>query len=185
MKSVLFALALSSPGVSLAAPPTPIAATSAEAAAIDPAALSAANRLLDAMDYDRLVDRMNEAMIGEAKRSIPARIEVMTGQSLSPELRDKLIATMVQSLLRVSNDNRAALRRGTALIYARHFTAPEIDRMAELQKDPVMVKMQTKLPLILAESMALSSAAMEQEMPKLIEQLKQLVVGQQQGSTES
>ena len=48
-----------------------------------------------------------------------------------------------------------------------------------------MIKMQAKMPLIVAESMQLSSAAMEQEMPKLIEQLKKLVVEQQDGATKS
>ena len=184
MKCVVFAVALVTSGVSLAAPSTPAEPRPA-AATIDPAALAAADRLLTAMDYERLVDRLNESMIGEAKRTVPERIERMTGKPLDPDLRDKLVTAMAQSLLRMTRDNRASLRRGTALIYARHFTAPEIDRMVELQKDPVMIKMQAKMPLIVAESMQLSSAAMEQEMPKLIEQLKKLVVDQQDGATKS
>ena len=124
-------------------------------------------------------------MIDEAKRTIAARIESMTRKSLEPELRDKLIAAMGQSLRRMTNDNRAALRHGSALIYARHFTTPEIDRMIELQKDPVMIKMQAKMPLVLAESMQLSSAAVEQEMPKLIDQLRRLVVEPRTGATKS
>jgi len=50
------------------------------------------------------------------------------------------------------------LKRGTALIYAKHFTAAELERLAKLQSEPVLVKMQTEMPQIATESMALSQA---------------------------
>ena len=59
MKSMVFVFGLLLSGVSLAAPPKSDDIVPAASATIDPAAIAAAGRLLDAMDYDRLADQVN------------------------------------------------------------------------------------------------------------------------------
>jgi hypothetical protein len=175
VKSVLAAFALVAAVPVAAAPPSapPPAANPA-----DPAALAAAERLMDAMNYDKLMDQMMDAMIAQAKQSMPAQLEEMATQSdakLPPEFKEKLIALVMDSLGRMTKENKVALRRETALIYARHFTVAEIDRLTELQKDPVMLKMQTEMPAIMAESVAMSQTVMAEEMPRMMEELKKMV----------
>jgi hypothetical protein len=76
------------------------------------------------------------------------------------------------------------MRQGTALIYVRHFSATEIDHMIELQHDPVLVKMQAELPQIMTESMALSQASLDQETPRMMEQLKAVIEGYERNKGE-
>ena len=42
--------------------------------------------------------------------------------------------------------NRARMKRAMVLIYADHFTVAELDRLAAIQVDPVMRKMQAEAP---------------------------------------
>ena len=87
----------------------------------------------------------------------------------------KLTTVISDFMHRLATANRAEMREGTALIYARHFTASEIDHMIELQHDPVMLKMQAELPQIMAESLALSQASLDRETPRMMEQLKTII----------
>ncbi len=177
MKSVIFALSLVIASPAVAEPSSPSPATSSPGVA-DPAALAAAERMMDAMNYDKLIDDMMTAMVAQARLSIPEQIEKMAeqaGEELPADFKERLVAIVVGSLERSTKGKTAELRRDTALIYARHFTAAEIDRMTELQKDPVMVKMQAKMPAIMAESMAMSQKTLAEEMPRMIEDVKQMV----------
>jgi hypothetical protein len=76
---------------------------------------------------------------------------------------------------RSASANRADVRKGVLLIYARHFTVAEIDHMVEMMRDPVMVKMQAQMPQIMVESMALGQASMNREMPRMMEELKAVI----------
>ena len=140
----------------------------------DPARFAAAQRLLDAMHYDSLIDRTINAYVADAQKRFPAEIEDRVGP-LPAELKDKLFAVIAASIRHAMNDNRAELRRGTALIYASRFTAAEIDHLTQLQSDPVMVKRQAELPAIMTESAELGHAAVQREMPILARQIEQVV----------
>lgn len=156
-----------------AAPPTTVVAVSPPQ--VDPAAIAAANRLLDAMDYDRLLDRTTSAAIAEAEKSIPARLEAASPQPIPDDLKAKLSTLIVNFMRRSASANRADVRKGVVLIYARHFTVAEIDHMVEMMHDPVMVKMQAQMPQIIVESMALGQASMNREMPRMMEELKAVI----------
>ena len=167
---LLAALAASPLSAAPAAPPQAPASPR-----LDPAAVAAANRLLDAMNYDQLVDRTMNAMIAEAERTIPQKLEAASGTAIPDDLKAKLTTVISDFMHRLATANRAEMREGTALIYARHFTASEIDHMIELQHDPVMLKMQAELPQIMAESLALSQASLDRETPRMMEQLKSVI----------
>jgi hypothetical protein len=150
-------------------------APAARPASVDPAAIAAANRLLDAMKFEELLDRTMTAVIADAEKTIPARLEAAAKEPIPADLKAKASALIVDFMRRAATANRAEVRKGTALIYARHFTAAEIDHMAEMMRDPVMVKMQTAMPQIMTESMALSQANIDREMPKMMEELQTLL----------
>jgi hypothetical protein len=178
MKSVVLSLALAISSPALAAQPAATAPAPPAATAVDPAALAAAERLMDAMNYDKLMDQMMDAMVAQAKKSIPAQMDKMaqqTGKSLPADFREKLTNLVMDSLFRITKENKGILRREMAKVYARHFTVAEIDRMAEIQKDPVMVKMLAKMPEIAAESVAISQTMMADEMPRMLEDVKKMV----------
>ena len=67
------------------------------------------------------------------------------------------------------------LRRATALIYARHFTAAELDRIAALQADPVMRKWSDVAPALMGDMMPLVMDLMIARRPELIEHAKKVV----------
>jgi hypothetical protein len=166
------AISSSALGAPAAAPPAP---ASQPQAVVDPAALAAANRLLDAMKYDQLIDRMMDAMIADAERNIPTRLETMAKTSLPEDLKAKLTTIISNDMRKLQTVNRPQMRQGTALIYARHFTAAEIDHMIVLMGDPVMVKMQAEIPQIMTEAIALNQANVEREMPAMLDQLKTVI----------
>ena len=178
---ILLAALAASP-LSAAAPAAPPRASVSPR--VDPAAVAAANRLLDAMNYDQLIDRTMNAMIAEAERTIPQKLEAASGTALPNDLKAKLMSVISEFMHRLATAHRPEMRQGTALIYARHFTATEIDHMIELQHDPVLVKMQAELPQIMAESMALSQASLDQETPRMMEQLKAVIEGYERNKGE-
>jgi len=145
----------------------------------DPARIAAAERLLTALNYDALIDRMTDAMIAESEKSMPAELtrmaEALGKDAPPPELLAKVQSLISKSFRDTMHENRSQLRRGTALIYASRFSEAEIDHIAELQKDPVMIKMQAELPAISAEGSALGRAVFAQKMPQLMSDIQTLV----------
>ena len=136
-------------------------------AAPDAHQIAAAERLLKAQDYDSNLDRTINVLIGEMKRTFPQQINNSLAQPASPEFIAKM-EEVVERHLRVHfAKNRAQMRRAMALIYADHFTASELDRLAAIQADPVMRRMQTEAPMIAAETMGLAQAAWAKAEPEL------------------
>jgi hypothetical protein len=143
------AIALALLGASHASAAQPVA---------DPARIAAAERLLQAMNYDSQIDRTTEAIIAEVEHSIDVDLNKKLPTPLPPDVLAKIKGLADAHMRQTIAEHRSEVRRGTALIYARHFNVPELERMAALQSDPVMVKMQAEVPQIMAETMALSQA---------------------------
>jgi hypothetical protein len=141
----------------------------------DPKAVAAAEHLLDAMNYDRVADQTIDAMIADAQKTLPARLEEGSKTPLPPELKTKISEAIVAWVRNSTAENRAGMRRACALLYARYFTAAELNHLAELQKDPVLIKMQTRMPEIMTETMRLSQAAVARDMPKLRARLQSII----------
>lgn len=133
------------------------APVAAEPAGPDPARIAAAEKLLDAMHYDAQIDRTLEAIIVEVEKQVGAGLSAKLADP-APELIDKIKKITGSQMRDTFHEHHAELKRGTALIYAKHFTAAELERLAKLQSEPVMVKMQSEMPQIATESMALSQA---------------------------
>jgi hypothetical protein len=167
MHKILIIVALSSAAVPTAAQTRDAVSPVAASQSIAPAQLAAAERVLDAMNYDALTNKTVEALAAEAHGQIMAQFEGNPDVPVSRSKIDRLSSTVVQFMRSAFATHKARIRRGTALIYARHFSVEELDRLAVLQRDPVMRKFQSELPQISAELMALSNAIMSAEQPKL------------------
>ena len=129
--------------------------------------IAAAERLLKAQDYDTTIDHTMNVMVEEMKRSFPQRMNANQPEPLAPEFIARL-EEMVERHLRVHfAKNRAKMKRATALIYADHFSVAELDRLAAIQGDPVMRKMQREAPKIAADTMGLAQAAWAEAEPAL------------------
>jgi len=143
MKRTLFGLVLTLFLSSASAAQTPDART-----------LAAAERLLTGMDYDRQMERMSEMMAQQAGPALKKAIEAESGLPVDDELIRRL-AEVQQSFLRKAFVNDKNLRRATALIYARHFSAADLDRLTILYQDPVMRKWTELAPAVMGDMMPL------------------------------
>lgn len=149
----------------------PAAAAPADA---DPKRIVAAEQLLHAMNYDAQLDRTVEAVIAEMGGALDRDL-AKADQPLPPALVARIKSVSETHMRSTFREHRQQLKRGTVLIYARHFTVPELKRLTELQSDPVMAKMQAELPQIAAESMALSQAMSSSGKAALQAEIKAIV----------
>lgn len=120
----------------------------------DPAAVEAANRLLTAMDYDRMMERMTDSMAGQMAPSLKKAIEEEVGGSVDDELIRRLTDVQTAYLRKVLV-NDPNLRRALAIIYARHFSTTELDRLTTLYAEPVMKKWAEVMPDLMGDMMPL------------------------------
>ena len=67
------------------------------------------------------------------------------------------------------------MRREIALLYAKEFTAAELDHMTQLYKDPVMRKWTDVGPAMAAEMLPLIDAAAESHQAELDERIETTV----------
>ena len=152
---------------------------SSEKSPPDPVTIVAAERLLEAINYDALIDRTTEKMIAEFEKSLPNQINQIAealGEDPPPPELSALVRSRMSDVYRTTvREGRSELRRGAALIYASRFTVAELEHIAELQKDPVLIKMQAEAPGMTAESSALGRAVMSRKMPELIKDIQSIV----------
>lgn len=141
---------------------------------VSPAALAAADRLLTAMDYDAMMKHAVDAMIAKMAPVLKASMEKDTGQPVDDALIAKL-TTVESEFLQQRLVNSADIRRASALIYANHFTAAELDHLTQLYKDPVMRKWSQVGPDAAAEIMPLVHQVLELHQSELEAKIKAAV----------
>jgi hypothetical protein len=138
------------------------------------AALEAADRLLTAMDYDAMMKHACDAMVAKMAPVLKSSMERETGQPIDDALIAKLTA-IESEFLQQRLVNSADIRRASALIYANHFTAGELDHLAKLYKDPVMRKWSQVGPDAAAEIMPLVHQLLETHQSELEAKIKAAV----------
>lgn len=158
-------------------------AHSAEPQPIPPERMAAAERFLDSMNYDELVERTLETVMAESQRALEAKLTSDFGNAMSGSVVREISAIARRHVDKALKDNRSVLKRGTATIYASHFTTEELERLAAIQADPVMVKYLGELPQISAESLALSRAAMEKEQSSMAAEIRALIESYARGTS--
>ncbi|MEA3081904.1 MAG: hypothetical protein QOD54_1572 [Sphingomonadales bacterium] len=128
------------------------------------------------MHYDSLVDRTMESVIAQIQSDMPAKLSASIDKPLPMDVVAKLQLMVGVHIRAAFTEHRADMKQGTKLIYCEHFTAYELDRLAQMQSDPVMIKMQSEMPQIATESMKLGQAVVADELPKLQEDAKALIL---------
>lgn len=169
-------------GIIVAAVLSASPAHAAEVHSIAPERMAAAERFLDSMNYDQLVERTLETVMAESQRALEAKLTNDFGNSMSGSVVREISAIARRHVDKALKDNRSVLKRGTATIYASHFTTEELERLATIQTDPVMVKYLGELPQISAESLALSRAAMEKEQSSMAAEIRVLIENYARGT---
>lgn len=162
-------LAVVSVALAFAAAPA-FAQTAAPApapAAADPTAVAAAQRLFEAMHYRAIA----QDMLGQMTRSLPAALRqgaaaaIGSNSRLSAEQKQAALARLdrelpqtVVALQALFSDPATvdALLRETEQLYARHFTAAELDEIAAFYRTPVGAKMLGSMSQLTAESMQIA-----------------------------
>ena len=147
-------------------------APAAAVAPVDQSRVEAAERLLDAVGYDSQMEGVLEMLIGQMQKTLPAQINGKLDKPLPNELMQRLLKITDAHVRKSFGESRSDLKRATALIYASQFSAAELDRLVELQSDPVMKKFQAKAPEMVAQSIALGQGLSERDRPALESAIK-------------
>jgi hypothetical protein len=165
-----FLLAIVSALASSPVAAAPISSAAPQPERVDPAALAAANRMLTAMGYDRMMQRTIDAMVVQMGPMFKKTMEAKTGEQID----DALVTTVTgieSNFLRKMLVDSPDLRQATAIIYARAFTAAELDHMVELYRDPVMRKWSEVAPDMSAQMLPLIHGAMDSHRKELEEEI--------------
>jgi hypothetical protein len=101
------------------------------------------------------------------KRSIEAELGTEVGDDLIKRMQ-KVQAEYLRKLI----VNNSELRRAMATLYAHHFTAPELDHLAQLYSDPVMRKWADSAPALMGAMMPLMIDLMSAHRNELQARLK-------------
>jgi len=177
MKKILAAVAVA---LAFAAPVS--AQTAAPAPVADPAAVSAAHRLFESMNYRSVA----QGMLTQMTQSLPAAMRqgavaaIENNRKLSAEQKGAAIAKLdrelpqaVAAIQGIFSDPATIdeMLRETEQLYARHFTAAELDQIATFYRTPVGAKMLASMPQVMAESMQLGQRIV---MPRVMAQMEKL-----------
>lgn len=172
MRPFLFAFAILAAGVPRPASSVPAPVTTVR---VDPAALAAADRMLTAMGYDRMMQRTCDAMAAQMGPMLKKGIESKTGETVDDALITRL--TKIETdFLRETLVNAPQIRKAYATLYASKFSVAELDHMAELYRDPVMRKWSEVAPELAAETMPLIQGVVESHRTDLEQKLASAVV---------
>ena len=152
--------------------------------AVDPAATAAVKELLETMKYREMMT----ASFQQMQAQLPKMMEQMaTGAiegnaKLSAADKQKALEKMRKDLPGAAsafaatfNDPKLMdeLVAETIPLYARYFTAPEIQQMAQFYKTPVGQKMMATMPQIMGESMQISHRVMMPRMQAMVKKLSE------------
>ncbi len=175
MNQLALAAVMTFAGTGLPALAAPLPSPATSQPRLDPKALVAAERLLGAMDYDRMMERTLSATLANMAPMLKQSLETRTGQAVDDELVRRLTAIQAE-FLRGSMINSPSMRRAVATIYASKLTAAELDHLARLYRDPVMRKWTEVGPVVAAEMMPLVQRVMESQRGELERRVKAAVV---------
>ncbi len=168
------AMSLSAPAVFAQAP----------APAADPAALAAVNELFEAMKYREMMTgmfaQMQQSLGPMMEQGAHAAIDGNKGLSAAQKKAAKAKASadlpaFVNRFTSMMNDPKFMdeLFAEIAPLYARHFSAAEINQIAAFYKTPVGAKMISTMPALMNESMQISQRVVMPRVQAMVLELSQ------------
>lgn len=172
----LAALSLSLPilAAGMTPPPQPAQSPQAVVEPADRATVLAAGRLLDAMGYDTMISQMVDKMGAQFGPQMKQSIEAKTGKPANPEMIRRLADAQRRFLVKFTSGPK--LRHATELLYAKHFTAAELDRMAVLMRDPVMQRWNARIPEVMTDMLPLITQQIDANGAELKSEIMAIIV---------
>ena len=152
-----------------------LAAQPAPATAADPRAIAAAEKLMDAADYDKLMTRLIDTLIAGQRDSVAAKLRDRMGEEADEKLIVKISDFLGQETRAMFRENGPQLRRAYALLYAKYFTTPELERLAAIQTDPAMKKSIEVMPSLMNEVMTLMDGITDQRQEETERKLMEMI----------
>lgn len=140
----------------------------------DAASVAAAGRLLDAMGYDTMISQMVEKMSAQFGPQMKQSLESKTGKPVSPEMISEMVAAQRRFVEKFTSGPK--LRQAMEVLYATHFTAVELGRMAVLMRDPVMQRWNQKIPEVMTDMLPLVTQQMDAHGDELRREITAIIV---------
>ncbi|WP_417591206.1 DUF2059 domain-containing protein [Parasphingorhabdus sp.] len=135
-------------------------------------AVEASYRLLDSTRYDEQVKAsalpMSLAVFDEILSQNMEKEGVVLDDDLLQQLRSTFAEEMDQLVEEFTQDSRIE----AGLVYARYYSAAELDRLTEIHKDPVMQKSLVVGPKLQTELMTVGMQNMRKHLPGIEERMK-------------
>lgn len=141
----------------------------------DAKGIAAANRLMDATDYDRLMADTVETMITGQRAAVAQGLREKMGDDIDEELVVKLGQFIEREIRALFRDNDRPMRDAYATLYASYFTADELDRLAVMQADPLMRKSVRIMPSMLNEVMTLMRGITDKREPEMRDRMLKMI----------
>ncbi|VWX60905.1 DUF2059 domain-containing protein [Sphingorhabdus sp. 109] len=136
------------------------------------AAVEASYRLLDSTGYDEQL----KATIGPMSLMVFDEMLLQSmkreGVELDDELKQKLRAAFAEEMDQLVEEFTRDSRIEAGLVYARYFSASELDRLTEIYRDPVMRKSLTIGPELQTELMTIGMDNMRKYQPGIEHRMK-------------
>lgn len=133
----------------------------------DPAALEAARALLVSSDFET---QMSSGARQNALATFNTFVEAAERRTNAPmpaDLRQRIERIVLENVDALVEDMRPTALDDAAAVYARYFTAAEIQELRRLQDNPVLVKFKTIAPSFMSELFQIGVAAAAERMPEL------------------
>ena len=142
-------------GQAFAADPPAVAAATPP---VDAAALSAARRLVAASDLEKqlraLVPQMVDAAMAQARSTFKAN-------ALPEGLKLQLDAALREGVASMMGVFTPAVQDQMAQVYARRFSSGDLNHLADMMSDPVMVRFRDGMPGVMHDLLPMLMAAMQ------------------------
>lgn len=141
----------------------------------DEARLEAAQRYMDAINYE---NQVKETMATSAPQFIEvglANAEQIYETKLPDDVRNEIKKAMLKVIDEIGDQFSTKTRLRAARTFAANFTAAELDRLTEIQSDPVMKKFLSKSPQISSELFNIGITEMQVFQPLIQQKVQEIV----------
>lgn len=137
----------------------------AEAAQISDAKMEAAQRYMEAVEYEKQVKATMLTSSTQFLQLSLALAEEKYDAPLPDDLEDYMGEVMAMIIDEVGDDFAIATRQRAASLFANTFTLTELNRLTEIQSDPVMKKFVQLSPIITPELINIGITEMQSFQP--------------------
>ena len=139
------------------------------------AALTAARDLLLSVGFERQMELSGIAMANSVFEQNVAAAEKQRGEALPADLKQKVRIAMNEEIGAMMTELKRTALDDAAQIYADHFTAEELRRLAVISADPVMRKSQQLMPQMLPKLAQIGLKVAEDRKPIMQQKIKEVV----------